>query len=134
MSLVLLVLVFSALNLAAEAPDRFKAVNFEDAPMRIIKAGDLSESGSLRLEFQLANRSQEFLPWVELTAEIYHSNGDLKGFHAFTLTTSLRPGEQRFFLYRTDEIDLAPGDRVVLSPTFARLGSSNWSPPTKPVQ
>ena len=126
--------VFSALSLAAEAPIRFEAVNPEDAPTRIDKSGELRASDSLRLEFQLTNRSREFLPWVELTAEIYRSNGDLKGFHTFTLPTNLRSGEQRFFLYRTSEINLSPGDRVVLAPTFARLGSGDWSPHPKPVQ
>jgi hypothetical protein len=132
---VLKALVFTLLVLAtrgwAETPVRFEAINAEDAPMRLVKLGDLRASENLRLEFQLANRSREFLPWVELTAEVYWPGGDLKGFHSFTLATNLRPGEQRFFLYRTGEIDVSPGDRVVLVPTFARLGSGNWSPSPK---
>lgn len=124
----------SALALAADLPVRFEVVNPKGAPTRLAaKLGELLHtSDSLRLEFQLANRSQEFLPWVELTADIYSPTGELKGFHSFTLSTNLRSGEQRFFLYRTSEIDLSPGDRVVLTPTLVRMGTGNWSPRPDP--
>lgn len=127
------VLVFApaAASLAAGSPVRLETANPVGAPVRLVKVSDPG-SDAFRLKFRLTNASQEFVPWIEMTADVYHPDGDFKGFLSFTLSTNLRAGEERFFFYRSDLFDLSPGDKVVLSASLVHLGSGDWTP--RPVK
>lgn len=124
---IVLTFASAGTSLAVGPPVRLETANPAGAPVHLVKAGDL-ESGAFRLKFRLTNASREFVPWVEMTADVYRHNGDFKGFLSFTLPTKLRAGEERFFYYRSDSFDLSPGDKVVLSASLVRLGTGDWTP------
>jgi hypothetical protein len=96
-----------------------------------IKAAALSREAlstpvPLGVKFQMANSSSEMLRTVEFIANVSARDGQLKGFHGFTLKVNLAPGEERHFRNTTGSFQLEQGDRVELIPARIAGSRSSW--------
>jgi hypothetical protein len=112
-------------------PFKMTAAEVLDSPVRLspLSATIHPEGGPLSVRFEMSNNSSEFISRVELTADVFSPDGQLKGFYSFAVNANLRPGEEKFFSQSTGTFALSPGDTVELAPETARLATGTWVRP-----
>lgn len=120
-------LLCTSIPLLAE-PFRVTAANLPDGPVRVspFPAKAAAEEEPLSLRFLVTNASSEFVSRVELTAQVFSEDDQLRGFYSFTVDANLRPGEAKFFVQNTSTFSLSPGDVVELASEAASVGTGSW--------